>query len=402
MVRINMSFFTSFEKIPEDPILNLAVLFKADKREQKINLGIGSYKDDKGLPVVFSTVQEAEKIILDHHLDKEYLPIEGHAGFNTAMSKLIFGPMAENELKERLLSVQTVGCTSALRTGAELLLRNINIKAYFSNPTWPNHKAVFTAAGFNPDFYPYYCNEKQSFDFQGMSESIKKMPPGSVIVLHGTCHNPTGINPTQEEWKVLSILIQMKRLIPFFDIAYQGLGNDPDEDAFPVRFFAEQGHEMLVAASCSKNFGLYGERVGSLMFIGKDQEIASRIKTQIKKIIRGSYSVPPLQGARIVATILQSEKLTQQWKNELQEIRDRLTDIRKSLVEKLRKANVKTDVTFLTQQSGLFSLLNLSSSQVLRLRQEHGIYMENHGRINIAGLNSNNIDHFVEAITPYL
>lgn len=396
-----MSFFSSIELKPEDPILNLAVLFAADKREKKVNLGIGSYKDENGKSFVLKSVHEAEKILLEKKLDKEYPPIEGHAGFISAMAKLVFGSLYEKELKERTFGAHTVGCTSALRSAAELFSRNISTKIYFPHPTWPNHKTVFTLGGLQSEVYPYYDVNNKSLDFVKMCEALKKLSSGTIVVLHSNCHNPTGIDPSNEQWKELSALFKLQKLIPLFDIAYQGFGETPEEDVFSVRYFAEQGHEMIVTVSCSKNFGLYGERIGALYIVTKDKEIALRVGSQIKLIVRGGYSVPPLHGARIVSTILESEKLTEMWRGELSMMRDRLREMRSTLAKKLKEYSVE-DVDFFIAQRGLFSLTGLNMTQVLSLRQDKAIYMENHGRINIAGLNHHNIDYFVESIAPYM
>lgn len=396
-----MSFFTSFEHLKNDPILHLGVIFNADPRENKVNLGIGSYKDADGKPVVFSCVREAEKILLEKHLDKEYGLIEGLPAFNSEISKLVLGSLLENELKDRVFCAQTLGGTGALRIGGELIARNKQTSTFFPEPTWPNHRIIFTYAGLHYQFYPYYCTAKKSFDFNKMESAIKKMPPGSLILLHAGCHNPTGVDPSKEEWKELSSLIKAQKLLPFFDFAYQGFGSTPEEDAFAVRHFAEQGHEMLIAVSCSKNFGLYGERTGALIVIGQTAEIMPRVISQVKQLIRGNYSMPPLHGARIVAAILGSEPLTQLWERELEHVRSRIKQLRLELASKLQIAGIQTDVSFFVKQRGIFSFTGITPEQVHRLRADHGIYMPESGRINIAGLNAQNIDYFVSAIAPF-
>lgn len=397
-----MSYFTSFELLPEDPILNLGILFAADKREQKVNLGIGSYKDETGQPVVLECVRKAEKLLLDKHLNKEYLPIVGNNAFISKIMKLVYGELVDNQLKGRLVAVQSVGGTGALRIGTELIARNRHTKAYFSTPTWINHNAIFKYGGMPYGFYPYYNKETKGIDFSAMCQAIKKMNAGDVVLLHACCHNPTGVDLSQEQWKELSELIKTQKLLPFFDLAYQGFGNGLEEDAFAVRYFAEQGHEMLVATSCSKNFGLYGERLGALSIITKDSTLVPQLTSQIKQVIRGCYSMPPLQGSRIVATILESEELTRQWHVELTHMRDRVNAIRLLLVEKLLNHGVKTDVSFFANRRGLFSYTGISVDQVNHLQQEYAIYMSGDGRINVAGLNLTNIDYFAAAIAPLL
>lgn len=397
-----MSFFTSVELLPEDPILSLPILFAADPHENKVNLGIGSYKDDKGSPVVFSCVKQAEQLILEKNMNKEYLPIEGHAGYNAAISKLLFGPAAQKYSNGEMVTVQTVGGTGALRIGAEFLARNRKMDIYVSDPTWPNHRPILTYSGMSVHTYPYYHKSTHDLDFPGLCEAINLMHSPGVLLLHACCHNPTGIDPTHEQWQELSVLIKKKKLFPFFDVAYQGLGHGVEEDVYPVRYFLEQGHEMLVASSCSKNFGLYGERVGSLTIVTQEAETTRRILSQVKQIIRSCYSMPPLQGGRTVATILQSDKLTEEWKQELSVIRNRIKQMRKELVAGLVEAGVSKDVSFFETQLGMFSYTGLTLHQVQRLRQEYGIFATSNGRINIAGLNESNIQYVVSAFSDVM
>lgn len=397
-----MSFFTSVELLPEDPILNLPFLFAADQHENKVNLGIGSYKDGEGKPLVLSCVRKAEKILLDKKLNKEYPPINGDPAFNTAVAKLIFGESAKSFSNGEMFTMQTLGGTGGLRIGSEFLARNRKMDIYLSEPTWPNHRPVFSYAGMAIHNYPYYHRVAHDLDFEGMCSAINKIPSPGVILLHACCHNPTGIDPNREQWQELSVLIKKKHLLPFFDFAYQGFGEGIHEDAYPVRHFLEQGHEMLVSSSYSKNFGLYGERVGALTIVTNDKQITARALSQCKQIVRSSYSMPPLHGGRIVATILDSQELTQEWEEELKGMRDRIKEMRRALSEGLKAAGVKQDVSFFETQKGVFSYTGLTPEKVQRLRHQYGIYGADNGRINIAGLNHHNIQYVIAALAEIL
>jgi aspartate aminotransferase len=397
-----MSFFKSVELLPEDPILSLPIYFAADAHPKKVNLGIGAYKDAQGKPAVLSCVRKAEKIIFDQNLNKEYLPIEGNKAYISSLSQLAFGSDLNNKLADRMFAVQTVGGTGGLSIAGDFFFHNLSKTVQLSDPTWPNHRPIFRYAGLNMESYPYYDNQKHDLDFAGMCQAITKMPAGNILVLHGCCHNPSGMDPTQEQWKELSSLIKKQRVLPFFDFAYQGFGNGIEEDAFAVRYFAEQGHEMLVASSCSKNFGLYGERMGMLVIISSDRETIPKVSSQIKQIIRSNYSMPPLHGSRIISTILQNEELTKEWHQELAQMRNRVKEMRQALMEKLKAKNINMDVSFMARQTGLFSFTGLNSDQVQSLRRDYGIYITNNGRANIAGLTWDNIDYVVEAMAKVL
>lgn len=380
------SFFSSIQALPEDPIFGLQIEFNKDPRKNKINLSIGAYQTNEGQWEVFSAVRKAEKILLDQNLNKEYLGIDGHPEFIKATTQLIFG-----ELSDNIYAAQTVGGTCALRMGGDLLSQNITKKMYISNPTWPNHNRIFSYAGMTIEEYPYYDAKNHSLNFQGMCEKIRAMPSGSAILLHGCCHNPSGLDPSQEQWKELSQLIKKQRIFPFFDLAYQGFGNGIEEDAYPIRLFKADGHEMLVAYSYSKNFGLYGERVGLLAAVTHSPSEANNIGSLIKAIIRGNYSNPPLHGARIVSTVLQSPELKANWMNELGRIRTRIQTMREKLFQGL-------NFDFLKKQKGMFSYSGLNGDQVGRLQKEYGIFMLKSGRINVSGLNDNNINTVIHAI----
>jgi aspartate/tyrosine/aromatic aminotransferase len=386
------SFFSSLKQLPDDPIFGLQVEFNQDPRKNKINLSIGAYQNDDGHWEVFTAVREAEKILLDKNLDKEYQGIEGHPAFIKETLRLIFGEVPENSF-----GAQTIGGTCALRLGGDFLAQNLTKTILVSNPTWPNHARIFNHAGMTVEEYPYYDTKNHALNFEAMCDKIKSTPAGCAILLHGCCHNPSGIDPTQEQWKELSLLIKKHNLFPFFDLAYQGFGFGIEEDAFPIRQFAQDGHEMLVAYSYSKNFGLYGERIGLLAAVTQNKEEALKVGSIFKTIIRGSYSNPPLQGARIIATVLQSTELKKIWKEELTQIRMRTQMMRQKLLEGLNDSNGSFD--FLKKQKGMFSYSGLNAEQVGSLQKEYGIYMLKSGRINVTGLNEKNINSVINSIS---
>jgi aspartate/tyrosine/aromatic aminotransferase len=393
-----MSFFDTIDTLPEDPIFSQQLTYLADTRQKKVNLGIGTYKDSTGKSTVLSCVQKAEKVILDEHLNKDYLPIAGEKQYIQETAKLIFGDDHEKLQDESIFGAQTVGGTAALRIGGEFLAKDRNNVIYLPNMTWANHKLVFQRAGLKNEVYPYYNFETHTFDFKEMCKSIKEMPTGSIIVLHGTSHNPTGINPSFEQWKELSTLIKNARLFPFFDLAYQGFGVSLEEDAKPIRHFVKDGHSLLAAYTYSKNMGLYGERAGALFAVTENKLQSHKASTHIKQIIRSMYSNPPLHTARIVQTILQSEQLKNEWIHELNNMRERTNEMRKAFVTGLLSKSTDSHFKFLNQeQSGLFAFLSLNETKVHRLRQDFGVYAPD-GRINIAGLNSGNMDYVIDSV----
>ena len=393
-----MSLFNALEILPEDPILGLTPLFNADPRPNKINLGVGSYKDDQGRPVVLKAVQQAEKTILEQNLNKEYLPIDGDSTLRHELLKLILGENSPLIKNNQTYSAQTIGASGALRIGAEFL-RQIGIGTVaLSNPTWSNHIALMERGGLKTCFYDYYNKEENILDFDKLYESLKKLPKKSAVLLHACCHNPTGMDPTSEQWEELSRLIKSLNLVPFFDFAYQGFDQGFDEDAYGVRTFVKDGHEFLIAYSFSKNFGLYGERVGGLCFVGHDSRVIEKIQTNIKVIIRGNYSNPPLQGSRIIKTILTTPELKTEWLKELSEMRDRLKKIRGELLGRIATFQNIKNFEFLKKQKGMFGFLGLEKEQVHLLRHKHGIYMPDSGRISFPGLNSDNLENFINAL----
>lgn len=394
--------WNNITQVPDDPIFGLNTLFTQDPRPEKVNLGIGAYKDGGGQPVVLETVKKAESLLLNEHLNKEYPPMEGIPRFIQASAKLIFGADNPALAEGKIVTIQTLGGTGGLRIGAELIAEKCTKKVFFSAPTWPNHAQIFHFAGFSTGSYSYYDSKTHGLDFSGMKDSIVNIPKGSVIVLHACCHNPSGVDPSLQEWKELSSLIKKQGLLPFFDLAYQGFAKDLISDTAAIRLFISDGHDLLVSCSHSKNFGLYGERVGSLSVVSQNAENAPKIKSYLKQLVRSSYSMPPLHGARIATTILESDVLKKEWEKELQQMRQRIVDMRKALVNGLHQMKTPINFDFINRQSGMFSFSGLSEKQVLLLREKYGIYTPTSGRINVAGLNEHNIHYVVQSISKVI
>lgn len=397
-----MSFFEKVELLPVDPILSLPIIFGEDPRKDKVNLGIGAYKDSEGKSMVLVAVQQAESAMAQKALGKDYSPIDGSPDFVEESLKLTFGAGCAQLKSGEIYGAQTLGGTGALRVGAEFFLHNLSKTIYVSNPTWPNHNIILSRTGLKVETFPYYDMNKQQLDMPALCAAIMKMTPGSVILLQACCHNPSGMDPTVDQWKEISALVKKQRLFPFFDFAYQGFAQGVDEDARPIRLFVEEGHELAVASSYSKNFGLYGERVGAISFVAKDKESIQKVGSQIRQIIRGNYSNPPLHGARIVSTILKTPTLRAGWLEELGSMRDRIAEMREALISGLQVKANHHDFTFLSKQKGIFSFCGLNPDQVQRLRKDKGIYIPSNGRINVAGLNPHNLDYVIDAIVSVL
>ncbi|MBF5059292.1 aromatic amino acid transaminase [Candidatus Neptunochlamydia vexilliferae] len=393
-----MSLFEKVEPVPPDPIFGLAARFRKDKRSNKIDLTLGVYKGKSLKIEILRSVKEAEKILIKMEKDKGYLPMGGDERFVQESQKLIFGEALCKTLKGKVFGAQTVGGTGALRLGGDFLAREVTKCVYVSDPTWPNHIGIFEAAGMEVKKYPYYNKETHALDFQKMLDYLSALPEKSLVVLHACCHNPTGCDPTQAEWKELSALLLKKKLIPFFDFAYQGFGRGLDEDAWAIRYFAEQGHEMFVAASYSKNFALYGERIGSLSILAKNEQVSQNLASVVRRIARVNYSNPPRHGGEIVATILQDLGLTKLWKGEVDQMRKRIEEMRSELIHALSGQFGKDKYGFLKRRSGLFSMLGLEGSQVDRMIEEYGVYLTRSGRINLTGLSEDNLPNILEAM----
>lgn len=391
-----------FEKIiaaPADPILGLGELFRADSRTNKINLGIGVYKDENGQIPLLDSVKKTEQYLLENVPNKNYLSIEGIAEYATGTQVLLFGANSEIIKNSRAKTAQTPGGTGALRVIADFLAKQTSVKTvWISNPTWPNHANVFKAAGLEIKQYRYYNAAEHNIDFDAMLADLGQAKPGDVILFHGCCHNPTGIDPTEEQWRTLADRVAEWDCLPLFDFAYQGFAQGLEEDALGLRIFTEKNQELLIASSYSKNFSLYGERVGACTLVAADSTIAETAFSQIKATIRANYSNPPTHGGAIVATILNNTTLRSMWEEELTAMRQRIHRMRQLFVNTLQEKNAKYDYSFIARQNGMFSFSGLNKDQVLRLRDEFAIYAVDSGRINVAGMTLDNMAYLCEAI----
>ncbi|WP_085247039.1 amino acid aminotransferase [Gilliamella mensalis] len=383
---------------PADPILGLADLYNKDERSNKINLSVGVYKDETTKTPILESVIKAEHFLLNNETTKSYLPIDGVKAFNMATQILLLG--RENE---RTRTVQTPGGTGALRIMADFLARRTKVKrVWVSNPTWPNHRSVFQAAGLEVREYHYYNPQTHTLDFDAMMSSLSLVASGEAVLFHGCCHNPTGIDPTPEQWQAISDLALKNGWLPLFDLAYQGFGKGIEEDVYGLRLFAQNHPELLIASSYSKNFGLYSERVGAFTLIAANAEIADRAFSQVKTIIRANYSNPPAHGAKIVSYILNNEELKEEWIDELTSMRQRIHRMRQLFVKTLQDKGANQDFSFIAKQNGMFSFSGLNEEQVLKLRHDYGIYIVNSGRINVAGMTLDNMSRLCESIVQVL
>ena len=384
---------------PPDAIFGLMEEFKKDSNPDKINLTVGVYRDEAGTTPVMKAVRQAEQILLDAAGSKGYLPIDGATDYNAAVGKLILGESPNAQIA----TAQTPGGTVSLRLAGELVKRVFNVDTiWMSNPTWANHPQIYTAAGLNLKKYEYLDDAGTGLGFEKVLSSLAEAKAGEAILLHTVCHNPTGVDPTPDQWKELLTLVADKKLIPIFDFAYQGFGESLEADAFPIRHFIEAGNDAIVCNSFSKNFGLYAERVGGISAIAQSSDVANAMRSQIKSTIRTMYSNPPLHGGAIVQTVLTDAGLRSTWETELAEIRNRILDLRGKFVDKMQSLAPDRDFGYIKQQRGMFSYSGLRADQVARLKAKHSIYALGSGRINIAGINSGNMDRLCEAIASVL
>lgn len=405
LLRVNKGriMFEQVSMAAADPILGLTDTFKKDARVEKINLGVGIYKDESGQTPILSTVKEAEKRLLATEKTKSYLTIEGIAAYGVAVQKLLFGADSDIISENRARTAQVPGGTGALRTGADFARNKLGIrKIWVSNPTWANHGNVFTTAGLKVASYDYYNAETKNLDFDAMIASLQEVEAGDLVLFHGCCHNPTGIDPTIEQWEVLAKLMADLGAVPFFDFAYQGFAKGVEEDAQGLRMFAKYNKELLVANSFSKNFGLYNERVGGITLVAEDSEIADSAFSQIKSGIRSNYSNPPAHGAAIVTTILEDAELYQQWVKEVADMRVRIQEMRDLFVATLKEKGVVGDYSFISRQNGMFSFSGLSVEQVNRLKDEFAVYIVGSGRISVAGMTKENMQPLCNAIAKVI
>lgn len=398
-----MSLFTAVEMAPRDPILGLNEQFNADTNPNKVNLGVGVYYDDNGKLPLLQCVQAAEKQMMEAPKARGYLPIDGIAAYDAAVKSLVFGADSEPVKSGRVATVQAIGGTGGLKVGADFLKRlNPAAKVLISDPSWENHRALFTNAGFTVDTYAYYDPAKRGIDFEGMLAALNAAAPGTIVVLHACCHNPTGYDITAAQWDQVIAAVKAKNLVPFLDMAYQGFGNGIAEDGAVIGKFVAAGLSFFVSTSFSKSFSLYGERVGALSVLCASKEEADRVLSQLKIVIRTNYSNPPIHGGTVCATVLNTPALRAQWEEELAGMRVRIKQMRTALVEKLKAAGVKQDMSFITDQIGMFSYSGLTKDQMVRLRNEFGVYGTDSGRMCVAALNSKNIDYVCASIAKVL
>ena len=397
------TLFAHVDLAPRDPILGLNEQFAADTRENKVNLGVGVYFDGNGKLPVLRCVAEAETQLLAEHQPKGYLPIDGIAAYDKAVQGLVFGADSAPVREARVATVQALGGTGGLKVGADFLKKIApNARVLISDPSWENHRALFSQAGFAVESYPYYDAQARGIRFEAMLAALQAAPAGTVVVLHACCHNPTGYDLDAGQWDQVIAILKSRALVPFLDMAYQGFGDGIAEDGAVVQRFLAAGLEFFVATSFSKSFSLYGERVGALSVVCASADDAARVLSQLKIMIRTNYSNPPTHGAQVVATVLETPELRALWEQELAGMRERIKQMRALLARKLVEVGVAQDFSFITRQRGMFSYSGLSTAQMQRLRSEFGVYGVDSGRICVAALNSRNIDHVVASIARVL
>lgn len=398
-----MSLFSSVQLAPRDPILGLNEQFAADTNPNKVNLGVGVYFDENGKLPLLQCVQAAEKALMDAPKPRGYLPIDGIAAYDNGVKQLVFGAGSEPVTSGRVATVQGLGGTGALKIGADFLKHlNPNAKVLISDPSWENHRALFTQAGFEVATYRYYDAATRSLNFDGMLADLTAAAPGTVVVLHACCHNPTGYDITPAQWDQVVAVVKERQLTPFLDMAYQGFANGIAEDGAVIGKFVAAGLDFLVSTSFSKSFSLYGERVGALSVVCASKDEAAKVLSQLKIMIRTNYSNPPTHGGAVVAMVLDDAKLRAQWEEELAGMRTRIKAMRQKLVDGLKAAGVKQDMSFITTQIGMFSYSGLSKDQMVRLRNEFGVYGTDTGRMCVAALNDKNIDHVCQSIAKVM
>ena len=393
----------SLEKLAADPILGLTVAYNQDNNPDKVDLGAGVYKDAEGNTPIFAAVDQAERIWQEHETTKVYIAQPGFEDFNSQIIPHIFGQDHPAVKDERLSSVMAPGGSGALRIGAEMLNRaQPGATLWVSDPTWGNHIPLLGNTGLNIQEYPYYDADTHGLRFEAMLNTLKQANKNDIVLLHGCCHNPTGVDLSREQWDRVAGLAQERGFLPFIDIAYHGLGEGLDEDVYGLRLMAESVDEMLIAYSCSKNFGLYRDRIGAVIVMGSNQEAAEASSSHITNIARQIYSMPPANGGAIVKTILQDAELYLSWKQELDGMRERINGLRVLFADTLATKNAPTDFSFIKNQYGMFSFLGISKEQIQRLRDEYSIYLVGSSRINIAGISPKNLDYLTDAIISVL
>jgi len=394
---------------PRDPILGITELFVADKNprkdknQRKVNLGVGGYYDDSGKVPLLECVRRAEQQRVQSGAPKSYLPIDGLQAYDVAVQTLVFGAGAPVLAEKRVVTVQALGGTGGLKIGADFLRQIVpNAQIWISEPSWENHRALFEAAGFRVQAYPYYDAATRGLKFEALCAALQAMPAGDVVVLHSCCHNPTGVDLSQEQWRTVLGLVQSRGLVPFLDLAYQGFAEGIDADAFAPRLFAGAMSPIFLSSSFSKSLSLYGERVGAFTLVAGSADEAARALSQVKRLVRTNYSNPPTHGGDIVARVLTSPELRALWEQELGGMRERIKTMRKALAEGVQRRVPGADFSFVERQKGLFSYTGLSKAQVERLRSEFSVYAIETGRVCVAALNSGNIDYVADAIAKVI
>jgi len=395
--------FDRLSAVPPDPILGILTAYAADTNPNKIDLGIGVYRDENGDTPVLKSVKAAQELLDSGETSKSYLGPPGVVGFNSAMTRLIFGENSLILADDRVRTIQTPGGTGALRVCADLLNEaSPGATVWVSDPTWANHNAIFPAAGLHLQSYPYFDRTTNDLRYDDMMDVLGQRGPGDVVLFHACCHNPCGVSPNPEQWNAISDLAANRGFTPMVDMAYLGFERSLEEDSLAVRLFAEKCPEVLIASSCSKNFAVYRERVGAISVVCRDSKKASDVVTVINSLTRKNYSMPPSHGTGIVDIILHSEELTALWRSEVDEMRNRISSLRKTLSEKITEAGITHDFSFLARQSGMFSFFGLSVEQVRKLREDFSIYTVDSARVNVASFNNSNMDYFVSSLKAVL
>ena len=397
------SILEKIEMAPKDPILGVTEAYVADQNPNKVNLGVGVYTDDNGKVPVLQCVRTAEKKLGENATPRNYLPIDGIAAYDRAVQETLFGKDTPAVKDGRIVTVQTLGGTGGLKVGGDFLKRvNPGVDLYISDPSWENHRAIFEYAGYTVKTYPYYDAATNGLKFDAMLACFEALPARTVVLLHACCHNPTGVDLTPAQWEKVIDVVKRRDLVPFLDIAYQGFADGLEEDSATIRRFTADCKAVFVSSSFSKSLSLYGERVGALSIVTSSKEEASRTLSQLKRVIRTNYSSPPTSGGQVVATVLTTPELRQQWDQELGQMRERIKAMRKLLVEKIRALRSDFDFNFIIEQRGMFSYSGLTKEQVKQLRDEYSIYAIDSGRICVAALNTKNIDYVAKAIAKVL
>lgn len=395
--------FSIVEQAPPDPILGIVEQFKKDANPKKVNLCIGVFQDETGKNPVLKSVKQAERMWLEQENTKDYLNMAGEDAYGRLVQEMVFGKDSAVIKDKRTATLHAPGGTGALRVGADFVHSQMpKATAWISDPTWPNHKGIFQSAGMEVKTYAYYDAANHNLAFDRYLESLEKIPEGDLVVIHGCCHNPTGVDPTPAQWDQIVEVFKRRPIVPFLDFAYQGFGDGMDEDAYGVRAFAKAGLEMMVSSSFSKNFGLYRERVGALTFVTTDPGEAGRVMSRAKLTVRANYSNPPAHGGKVVEIVLGTPELRKLWEQEVTGMRNRIHQMRRMFVDGLKAKGVKRNFEFIVEQRGMFSFCGVTVDEVKQLKEQYGIYLVDNGRINVAAMTPSNMDYLTTAIAAVL